>query len=119
MTDPLTEPTLAALDDLLEAEKAALLIGDLDGAVRLAAQKESLVAALSDLSAGARPALEAVQTKARRNEALLEGALEGIRAVADRLRILRETRRTLETYDSKGRRQSIGNTARPSVERRA
>lgn len=112
----MTNPTIDALTDLLEKERAALLSGDIDALARLAPQKERI---LQSLDAADRPALEALHGKALRNQELIDSALQGIRDVTERLQALRLARRSLETYDRQGQRRSIDATARPTVEKRA
>ncbi len=115
MTDP-KQIACDAFDDLLDRERAALLAGDFDTLSRLIDEKEHLLGTLSDASPDG---LDSLQTKAARNQELLNSALDGIRAVANRLEALREVRGTLNTYDRSGKRQSIEGLARPRIERRA
>lgn len=107
------------LDDLLEQERAALLEGDLEAITTLLENKERLIDALNDLTEAERPGIEAVEAKVRRNQALLNGALQGIRHVAARMAALRRVRRGLETYDAKGTKTTIEGEAEYSVEKRA
>ena len=51
--------------------------------------------------------------------ALLDTALEGIRAVADRVSALRRVRDTLETYDQTGRKTTFESMHKGRVEKRA
>jgi flagellar biosynthesis/type III secretory pathway chaperone len=107
------------LDDLLEQERAALLEGDLEKIGRLLDAKEQLIDALNTLSQDERPEMDAVEAKVLRNQALLDGALQGIRHVATRMAALRRVRRSLETYDAKGTKTTIEGGADFSVEKRA
>ncbi|MFD0859997.1 flagellar protein FlgN [Roseovarius aquimarinus] len=118
MTIDSAERIFADLDRLLDAERAALLTGDLDTVGALMRHKEDLLERLKAAGADApRPAKLA--GKALRNQALLDGALEGIRTVAGRLTTLRRIRRTLETYDRTGRKSSISDVIEHQVEKRA
>lgn len=108
-----------ALDDLLEQERTALLAGDLEKIARLFEVKESLIEELSELEQFESQSLNALQGKVKRNQELLDSALEGIRAVAGRLAALRRVRSTLDTYDSRGAKQSIEMDKDGSVEKRA
>lgn len=93
-----------ALEDLLDLIRDALLAGDL---ARLAGL-ESRVAAEADRI----PALDAVsarrlQRKASRNAGLLLAAGRGLRAARDRMADI-AAGPGLSTYDSHGRKSSLG-----------
>ncbi|WP_116597636.1 flagellar biosynthesis protein FlgN [Primorskyibacter marinus] len=105
-----------ALDDLLNAEREALLSGDLDQIGRMVSQKETLVA---DLSGADVSDISRLQQKLARNQILLDRALLGIRSVANRLGSLRRIRRSLETYDQTGRKSALESTNQNRVEKRA
>lgn len=110
---------LASLDDLLDRERTALLNGDLDAISRGLREKERLIDALNALHDAQDENLSAVRNKAIRNQILLENALTGIRAVADRVSALRRVRDTLETYDQSGRKTAISTLRTGQVEKRA
>lgn len=114
----MSDAALNALDTLLEEERAALISGDLQRIADIADRKETLVAGLDDSGAGG-AALIPLKRKIQRNQVLLDGALEGIRNVAARLAVLRETGGTLETYDRNGRRQTWSGPRGDGIERRA
>ncbi len=114
----MSDAALNALDALLEDERAALIAGDLDRIADIADRKQTLVAGLNDSGAEG-VALVPLQRKMQRNQVLLDGALDGIRSVAARLAVLRETGGTLETYDRNGRRQTWSGPRGDGVERRA
>ena len=67
----------------------------------------------------------ALSAEARRNQTaddwqlLLDGALEGIRNVANRLADLRRLRHSFDTYDSRGRKSTIEGHVVRHVEKRA
>lgn len=119
MTNEEFEDVIDALDDVLDAERSALLVGDLDEVGRLLERKETLIDQLAALEEGDRTPLEALNTKVQRNQVLLDHALEGIRSVARRLAALRRVRSSLETYDEKGERRTIDIAPDGAVEKRA
>ena len=119
MTNEQFEDVIDALDDLLDAEREALLAGNLDEVGRLLERKEDLIDQLASLEEGDKAPLEALSAKVQRNQALLDGALEGSRSVARRLAALRRVRSALETYDEKGERQTIDFTPDGGLEKRA
>jgi len=107
------------LDALLERERAYLLAGDLEGLGKLLPEKEALVQTLlADIDEG-RDAITPLEGKLQRNQLLLDGALDGIRAVAARLAALRQVRTTLDTYDAQGRKRSVTPQTNAKVEKRA
>lgn len=108
-----------ALDDLLEREREALLGGDLDSIARLLEEKEALFDRLNALSQDTSPDLSALKGKVQRNQALLDNALKGIRAVAARMSAMRKIRRSLDTYDESGNRTTIEGHKAAQLEKRA
>ncbi|MEP2640204.1 flagellar export chaperone FlgN [Roseobacter sp.] len=119
MTNEDFEDIIDALDDVLEAERTALLAGDLDEIGRLLERKETLIDQLATLDEADREPLEALNAKVKRNQAMLDQALEGIRSVSRRLAALRRVRSSLETYDEKGERRTINLATQGDVEKRA
>lgn len=108
------------LDGLLEAERNVLLTGKLEALAGMVDEKERLIDALSYGSDETPPdALGRLSSKVKRNQLLLDGALEGIRTVARRLALLRKVRGSLETYNAQGTRQSIEMVPESTVEKRA
>jgi hypothetical protein len=107
------------LDALLEHERRALLQGDLEAIAALLNRKEALIDALNAQAPGPKADLLSLQGKVHRNQALLDGALEGIRKVAGRISTFRKIRHTLETYDKTGRKQAIQGEANHQIEKRA
>lgn len=107
------------LDDLLESERNALLTGDLEKVGRLVDRKEGLLEALSQLEAYEAAALEKLSKKMKRNQELLDSALEGIRAIATRLATLRRVRQQLDTYDATGTKNAIEAPRDNTLEKRA
>jgi len=45
--------------------------------------------------------------------------MDGIRAVTGRINTLRRVRKSLDTYDARGQRNTVSHTAASSVEKRA
>ena len=119
MDDETFAEVIDALDDLLEMERSALLNGDFDTIARLLERKETLIEKLSLLDAAASQPLEMLSDKIKRNQVLLDQALEGIRTVASRLAELRRIKSSLDTYDASGVRKTIEIAADISVEKRA
>ena len=121
MTNPdeTAQDIMDALDDLLETERKALLAGDLDIITRLLHDKEMLIDRLNTMEHGAYDSLRALHEKVTRNQALLDGALQGIRMVASRMGALRRIRKSVETYDEKGVKSALRGLGKSSVEKRA
>lgn len=119
MSDATPQQLIDHLDRVLDFERTALLEGDLDEIVRLAQTKEVLIDALNAVTSADQGNLKALQEKVARNQVLLSGALQGIRKVATRIAALRRIRRSLETYDSSGRKQTIQGEVNHKVEKRA
>lgn len=119
MTNEMSTDLFGALDDVLEAEREALLSGDLEKIGRLLERKESLIEDLSVLEEFEAGDLHDLTGKMKRNQDLLDSALEGIRAVAGRLAALRRVRNTLDTYDSNGAKRAIHVAKDGTVEKRA
>lgn len=110
---------LANLDELLDKERRALLDGDLNAISRGLREKERLIDALHALQSEQADDFSAVREKAMRNQVLLDGAMDGIRAAVDRMAALRRIRDTLDTYDQSGRRTVITSLRSGQVEKRA
>lgn len=110
---------IRALDALLDVERRALLDGDLDTLAGLIEEKEQLIDALNKLEFATEESLVPMNDKVKRNQALLEQALSGIRTVAKKLADIRQTRKSFDTYDRMGHRNRIEPDAETSVEKRA
>ncbi|NNE53779.1 MAG: flagellar biosynthesis protein FlgN [Sulfitobacter sp.] len=119
MTNDSAQRPIAALNELLENERTALLGGDLEKVTTLLPTKEDLIGQMTDVCPSDPALLQALSLKVARNQALLTGAMEGIRTVNDRLSALRRVRDGLETYGADGKRRAIATHESPSVERRA
>lgn len=116
-----------ALDALLDRERAALTGGALDQLTALMEEKDAIMDRLGALGgetggetgAAGGDRLAPLRDKVRRNQELLDSALSGIRAVADRMAELRRVRDGLETYDRAGRKTRVGIRADQRLEKRA
>ena len=108
-----------ALDALLEQERAALLSGDLQQLTDMLPSKVALIDALNRVIHTDIPTLQSLDSKVKRNQLLLDGAMEGIINVAQRLATLRRLRGSLETYGSDGKKRTIDVDTDHSVEKRA
>ncbi|MGJ8543962.1 MAG: flagellar biosynthesis protein FlgN [Sulfitobacter sp.] len=114
-----TRAHIEALNRLLEAERESLLNGQLDDLAEMVPDKERLLAVLQSGKPAEKHALHLLDQKVKRNQMLLNGALEGIRSVAQRLATLRQMRGSLETYDAQGGRKTVDTGNQTSVEKRA
>lgn len=119
MTSETAQAMIEELDQLLDRERHALLAGDLDQIARILSLKETLIDRINTLEALERDDLSGVQMKLSRNQTLLNGAMDGIRAVADRMADLRRVRQGLDTYDGHGRKTRHSTRTQGSIERRA
>ncbi|WP_424985694.1 hypothetical protein [Microbulbifer sp. S227A] len=119
MTDNPHQDLIESLDELLDREREALLSGQLEQLGQLMSIKEDLIDRINAINPDTQPALEKVHKKVTRNQALLNSALEGIRAVANRMAELRRVRSGFETYDRRGNRQTFGTRTSSNVEKRA
>ena len=117
--DDAMEKTVAALDELLERERDALLDGDLDLLVDQLDEKTVLIETLNASRSTNTEQLQALRGKVMRNQALLDSALEGIRSVANRLSALHRIRKSLDTYDESGRKTTIEGLRDRKMEKRA
>lgn len=113
------EEIVGSLDDVLELERAALLKGDVDKINRLADRKEDLMSKIGALQDVPESLLTPLKAKLHRNRDLIEHALEGIRAAADRMNDMKRARDGLQTYDRNGKLSDLPSPAKRSVEKRA
>lgn len=119
MTHDTIDTLIEELDQLLDSERRALVSGNLDDLSRLHDRKESLISSLNALDRLEANALSNVREKMSRNQTLLSNAMEGIRAVADRMAELRRVRQNLSTYDRDGKRHQIPTSTEQKLEKRA
>lgn len=113
------ETLIDEMDDLLDTELKALTRGDLSRATALVDRKEKLVYELGQLRTEDMNDLPRLHEKMSHNQALLDGALQGIRHVSARLTALSKVQRQLETYGEDGRRHTIEGQVVHKVEKRA
>ena len=110
---------IKSLEDVLELERNALVQGDLDRLHHTAPEKEKLIGAINDLDVFDSDELIRLQRKVERNQALLNSAAEGIRAVANRMAELRRVRQELTTYGADGQRSELAVRHQAKLEKRA
>ncbi|MBO9447662.1 flagellar export chaperone FlgN [Ruegeria sp. R14_0] len=108
-----------SLEEVLDLERTALVEGDLDRLHHTAPEKEKLIGALNDLEVLDSDELIRLQKKVERNQALLNSAAEGIRAVADRMAELRRVRQEFSTYGADGQRSGYAVRHHAKLEKRA
>ncbi|MBB97789.1 MAG: flagellar biosynthesis protein FlgN [Rhodobacteraceae bacterium] len=119
MTHDQIDSLIERLDTLLDAERRALVAGDLDTLAQLHDDKENLISSLNALDRIEAESLQHVRKKMSRNQDLLSSAMEGIRSVADRMAELRKVRQSLATYDRDGKRHQIPTPTEQKLEKRA
>ncbi len=119
MTTDTTDELVDRLDAILDRERQALTGGMLDMLTDLMAEKDQVIDQITAFESIGQDRLTPLRDKVHRNQALLDNALAGIRAVATRMAELRKVREGLETYDSAGRKTRFGTTASSSIEKRA
>lgn len=122
MIEDAQQKTISRLNRLLEDERRILLDGDLDRMQHLAAEKERLLQNLKELeepNGNAERCLRDLHDSFARNQALMNGALEGIRTVARRVASYRQAGKSMATYDASGSKQTIEGDVGHHVEKRA
>ncbi|WP_353473551.1 hypothetical protein PVT71_05760 [Salipiger sp. H15] len=92
---------------MLDAERRALLSGDLAGLADYARAKEAQLAHFAAQKAGLRHAPRLLAAL-RRNQRLLECAMQGLAAARARLASQQALLQQMDTYGPKGRRTPIG-----------
>lgn len=107
------------LSSLLDEERRLVLAGELGALEGLLSDKEALIDNVNASSVTDTDALKALDIKLRRNQLLLNGAMEGIQAVSLRLAALRSIRDTVETYDATGRKKKYDTKQKNRLEKRA
>ena len=118
---PTTHDTdlVKSLEEVLDLERNALIEGDLDRLNHTAPEKEKLIGAINELEVFDSDELIRLQKKVARNQALLNSAAEGIRAVADRMAELRRVRQEFSTYGADGQRNGFAVRQNAKLEKRA
>jgi len=119
MTNNPVDTSVTTLHRLLENERAMLLAGNLEAVGDLLPEKEMLITSLNAKTTRDEPSLRALGEHVRRNQLLLESALDGIREVSNRMEALQKMRKGLATYGSDGMKYDIEVHIDHSVERRA
>lgn len=119
MADYTAQDLINELDDILEQEREALILGELEKLHDLLLLKDTLITRLNDLDDGELGALETVQEKVSRNQSLLDSAMQGIRSVAARMQELRKVRKGLDVYDKSGKKNSYSTASSLKLEKRA
>lgn len=102
---------------LLEAEREALLTGRLEELGAISEKKERSLAACARAPEHLRSAPE-LTSALRRNQQLLEAALQGLSEVTSRLGAPRALLNRMVIYDPSGRKTQIGPSQTPSVRRK-
>ncbi len=102
---------------LLAEEHAAILTGNFADISRLSSVKEKLLAALT-VTEVPLVDLRRISAEVSRNQTLLSAAIDGVRAVNDRMTELRRARDGFEIYGPSGHRSKVG-AGRPAFERKA
>ncbi|SFS87255.1 hypothetical protein SAMN04488040_2192 [Sulfitobacter marinus] len=110
---------IESLDDVLEAERSALITGKLELLTNMADKKEELIEALNSAKFDDDTSLKLLDIKVKRNQELLNNALDGIRKVTRRMAAFRRVQASLETYDKNGDKCIVEVAPKSSVERRA
>lgn len=119
MTRNTANGLIAALDSILDRERQALTNGALDQLTDLMTEKDEIIEQITAIESLEKAQLAPLREKVTRNQALLDSALSGIRAVAGRMSELRKVRGGLDTYDSAGRKTRFGIHNEPNLEKRA
>ncbi|MCI2400223.1 flagellar biosynthesis protein FlgN [Aliiroseovarius subalbicans] len=107
----------AALERLLDHERQLILLGNFDGLVRVAPEKDKLLARLQGATDDA-SVVERIRTKADRNQELLVAVARGIKSVSRQLEALKTRKSQLRTYDAGGQSANL-MPAKSTFERRA
>lgn len=110
---------IKSLEEVLELERTALVQGDLDRLHHTAPEKEKLIGAINDLEVLDSDELIRLRKKVERNQALLNSAADGIRAVANRMAELRRVRQEFSTYGADGQRNGFAVRQHVKLEKRA
>jgi len=110
---------IKSLEEVLDLERTALVDGDLDRLNHMAPEKEKLIGAINELRVFDSDELIRIQKKVERNQALLNSAAEGIRAVASRMAELRRVRQEFSTYGADGQRNGFAVRSHAKLEKRA
>ncbi len=100
-----------ALEDHLDHERKMILAGEIDGLLRVSAEKERLLAHLPGSGENAET-FARLRRKAERNQQLLLAAARGLKAAAQRVETLKTPATDLRTYGRDGAAATLGNARR-------
>lgn len=104
---------------LLDAQRGAIRRGDIASLGQVGEQLEALLHRLGpSLTRDDAPRLDRLKREARETQRLLGAALRGVQAARSRVTAIRDAGARLNTYDSRGRAQSV-SFGDATVERRA
>ncbi len=110
---------IKSLEELLDLERSALVEGNLEQLDRMTPEKEKLIFEINGMQVRESLQLVQLQKKVERNQALLNSAAEGIRAVATRMSEMRRVRQEFSTYDATGQRSGYAVRIQAKLEKRA
>lgn len=119
MSEHTAQDLIDELDDILEQEREALVLGKLEKLQDLLQRKDALISDLNTLDEAEASNLEIINEKVSRNQLLLDSAMQGIRSVAARMQELRRVRKGLDVYDKAGRKNSYATSSSLKLEKRA
>lgn len=116
---PSPQDLIDELDAILEQERRALVKGEIQRLEAFLERKEELIGQLNTLEHKTPEILGDLQDRLARNQALLGSAMQGIKAVANRMAELRRVRKGLEVYDRAGKKARFSTTGSLKLEKRA
>ena len=103
------EQAAGLLEDLLDAQRAAVLAGRFDGLTDAALQIDAILPRIRGLTDAA--LARRLQQKSARNAACLEASARGVRAAQRRFAEILAARTGFSTYGGDGRRSSVSSSA--------
>jgi flagellar biosynthesis/type III secretory pathway chaperone len=106
------------LEACLGQEQLHLLRGEIEPLSELGGKRRQIMDALEAADRIDPEVLARLQRLARRNMAMIEAALRGVRSARLRIEEIRRVSRSLDTYSAKGAMENLGDAHR-NVERRA
>jgi len=99
--------TIEDLIEILELEYGALLEGDLDKIAQYGAEKNRILAQVSELNEVEMQGFAFLKPKLSRNQLLTESALNGMRIAVRRLKEVRQVHTVLHTYTANGQKTCV------------
>lgn len=109
---------ITELDALLEAERMALLSADKNELTEILRLKEDLLARAGAMRSD-EGKLDTVLAKSRRNHALIDAALSGLRQATGVVSRHRTRRQKITVYDHAGSKREISACSQSSMEKKA